>query len=54
MSGRNNENITKSDSNFATTFLHDHVLPDTNFNGQFLINNNISIRKTVLNLYIAY
>ena len=27
------ENITKSDSNFAPTFVDHHVLPDINFNG---------------------
>ena len=34
MSEESIENITKSDSNFATTFV-DHLLPDMNFNGQF-------------------
>ena len=33
--------------------LHHHPLPDTNFNGNYLINNNISISKKVLNLYIS-
>ena len=45
------ENITKSDSNFAPTFV-DHVLSDINFNGHCLIKNNISIPKKVINLYI--
>ena len=31
----------------------DHVLSDINFNGHFLINNNISIPKKVINLYIS-
>ena len=31
-----------------------HVLPDVNFNGHCLINNNISIPKKVINLYISY
>ena len=35
---KNIENITKSDSNFAPTFV-DHVLSDVNFNGCCLINN---------------
>ena len=35
MSEENIENITKSDSNFAPTFVNHHVSPDTNFNGQF-------------------
>ena len=46
--------ITKSDSNFAPTFVDDHLLPDTNLNGHCLINNNISIPKRVINLYISY
>ena len=29
------ENITKSDSNFAPTFVDHHLLPDMNFNGLF-------------------
>ena len=49
----NIENVTKSDSNFALTFINHHVLPDINFNGQCLINNNVSIPKKVINLYIS-
>ena len=48
------ENITKSDSNFAPTFVDHHLLSDRNFNGHCLINNNISIPETVINLYISY
>ena len=48
------ENITKSDSNIAPTFVDHHVLPDLNFNGQYLIKNNISIHKNLINLYISY
>ena len=48
------KNITKSDSNFAPTFPDHHVLPDINFNEHCLINNNISIPKKVINLYISY
>ena len=32
MSEESIENITKSDSNFAPTFVDHHVLPDINFN----------------------
>ena len=32
-------NINKSYSNFASTFVDHHVLPDINFNGYCLINN---------------
>ena len=48
------ENINKSGSTFAATFFDHYVLPDTNFNGHFLINNNISITKKVINLYMPY
>ena len=54
MSEENIEKITKSDSNFVPTFVDQHVLPDLNFNGHCLINNNISILKKVINLYISY
>ena len=45
MSQENIENITKSGSNFAPTFVSHHVLPDKNFNGLCLINNDISFPK---------
>ena len=51
MSKENIENITKSNSNFAPTFVDHRVLSDINFNGQCLINKNISIPKKVINLY---
>ena len=35
-------------------FVDHYVLPDINFNGHCLINNNISIPKKVINLYISY
>ena len=54
MSEGNIENITKSDSNFAPTFVDHHVLPDINFNDHGLIKHNISIPKKVINLYISY
>ena len=47
------EKITKSDSNFATTFVDHHSLPDINFNGHCLI-KNISIPIKVINVYISY
>ena len=50
---KNIENITKSVSNFAPTFVDHHLLPDINFNGRCLI-NNISISKRVISLYISY
>ena len=53
MSEENIENITKSDSNFAPTFVDHHVLPDINFNGHCLINNTY-IPKKVINLYVSY
>ena len=48
------ENITKSDSNFAPTFVDNHLLQDIIFNGHCLIHNNISIPKKVINLHISY
>ena len=56
MSGENIENIIKSDNNFATSFVDDHVLPDINFNGHCLINNNnISIlKKSNKSIYLLY
>ena len=54
MSEENIENITKSISNFAPTFVDYHLLPDINFNRNCLIKNNISILKNVTNLYISY
>ena len=53
MSEENIEIITKSDSNFAPTFVNHHVLPDINFNGQCLI-NNIYITKKVIKIYISH
>ena len=50
----NIENITKSNSNFAPTFVDHHILPDKNFYGHCLIKNNISIPKKVINPYISY
>ena len=54
MSEENIENITKSDSNFAPTSVNHHLLPDMNFNGHCLIQNNISISKNVIDLSISY
>ena len=53
MSEENIENITKSDSNIAPTFVDHHVLPDINFNEHCLI-NNIYIPKKVINIYVSY
>ena len=39
MSEKRIKNINKSGSNFASTFVDHHALPDTNFNGHCLINN---------------
>ena len=41
VSEENIENITKSDSNFASNFIDHHILTDMNFNGDCLIKNNI-------------
>ena len=54
MSDENIKIITKSASNFATTFVDNRLLPHINFDGHSLINNNISISKKVIDLYIFY
>ena len=48
------ENVTKSDSNFAPTFVCHHLLPNINFDRHCLINNNISIPYKLINLCISY
>ena len=47
------ENITKSDSNFAQTFVDHYLLPDTNFNKHCLIKNNIPIPKKIICLFLS-
>ena len=54
MSEENIENITKSDNNFAPTFVCHNLLPDINFNGHCVIKNNTFTLKKVINLYIFY
>ena len=54
MSEENIENITKSDIKILPTSANHHIFSDTNFNGHCLINNNISIPKKVINLFISY
>ena len=46
----NIENTTKSDSNFAASFVDNHVLWDINFNGRSLI--NIYIPEKVISIYL--
>ena len=53
MSDENIENITKSNRNFAPTFVDHHLLLEINFNGHRLIKNNISVSKRIINLYIS-
>ena len=47
MSEENIENITKSDSNFAPTFVDQHLIPYISFNRHCLIKRNISISKKI-------
>ena len=54
MSQESVENITKSNSNFAPTFVDHYSLPDINFNGHSLTKNSISFSKAVINPYISY
>ena len=53
MSEENIDNITKSNSNFAPTFVGHHVLSDIHLNGHCLI-KNVFVPKKVINLYISY
>ena len=53
MSEESIENITKSGSNFAPTFVDHDLLPAMTFNGHCLIKSNISILKKVISLYIS-
>ena len=52
MSEENIENITKSGSNFAPTFVDHHVLPDINFSVHCLI--NLDIPEKVKSIYVSY
>ena len=52
MSEENIENITKSDSNFAPTFVDPRLIPDISFNGHCLINNN-AVPKKIINISIS-
>ena len=45
MSEESIKKITKSDGNFAPTFVDHHSLPDIHFNGLRLIKNNILFLK---------
>ena len=47
ISEENTENITKSDINFAPTFVDQHLLPNINFNEH-------CFPKKVVNLYTCY
>ena len=52
------ENITKSDNNFAPTFVDNPVLPDTNVNGRCSINNisipNQNKQKKQIHIFLAH
>ena len=54
MSEGNIANKTKSNNLFASTFVNHYILPDATFNGHCSINNNTSIPKKVINIYISY
>ena len=45
MSEENIENIAKSDSNFAPTFVDHHLLPDINFNGHCFLHTRSMFKK---------
>ena len=44
-----NRGNLKANSNFTLTFVDNHLLPDMNFNGHFLIKNITSIPKKAIN-----
>ena len=46
------ENMTKSDNNFVPTFVNFNLLSEIHLDAYCLM-NNISIHKTVINLYIS-
>ena len=46
------ENIAKSNSRFAPAFVNRYILSDVTFYGHCLINNNTSIPKKVIHMYI--
>ena len=48
------ENISATDSNFASTLINYYPLPDIKFNGHCLINNNNEPSLGAVNLYICY
>ena len=54
MSEESIENLIKSESIFAPIFVDQLLLPNMNFNGHYLIKNNISIPKKAIKLYISY
>ena len=54
LSEENIKNITKSNSNFASTFANYPLLPDLNFHGHCLISNSNFIPQKEINLYIFY
>ena len=54
MSEENIKNIIKSNNLFAPIFVDHHVLRAVSFNWDYLIDNNISIPKKVINICISY
>ena len=48
------ENITTISQHFSPTWINSYPLPYAKFNGHPLINNNISVPKKVINIYISY
>ena len=53
MSGESIENITKTENTFVLTLIN-HSLLYIKFNRHCLINNNISIPRKIINMYISY
>ena len=54
MSKEGTKNLSGSDHNFAKILINSYPISGAKFNGNFLINDNISALRKVINLYISF
>ena len=54
MSEEGTKNLSGSDHNFATILINSYPILGAKFNGNFLINDNFSALRKVINLYISF
>ena len=54
MSKEGTKNLSGSDHNFAKILINSYPISGGKFNGNFLINDNISALRKVINLYISF